>query len=634
MADKTVLIKLDVQEAGAISSIEQLNNSLKNLDKSSDEYAEVLKKIQVEESKLASIQASRVKSQKNVTNVINQQKDATGSATAATMELSRVVSDAPYGIRGMANNITQLVSQLGTASKSAGGLGAALKLMGSQLMGPLGVVFAITAAVSALDYFYGGAKKAAKAMSEFTNTTYAQSLVAEQYLDVLEDVNTTESYRAVAVQELIKLVPELKEEDLAYGKNLDKVREQIALYSLAQASRIEIDKLVQNNSELLSKKNEINQINSIKGTVLRADAMRNYLLEKGGWLGSLVEERVEAGEVESIQKAFKRRATKIEEEAAPIIKRIQELTKLLRLDPTKDPKGKKEKREKVSNFDFEIIDPEKEVKKAKKTLKAVASALGIDMKKNPLEIDSDLDLSLSPETQDRLKKAMAAITKDLQLTSTLNEYRDYAQQTKEVIGAMTDFVSSEFDRELTIEQNKTNSLNNELNKRLLNENLSKEERKNIQNQIAQNDEKLRIKQESIEKKRFKMQKAANIATALIDTFRAAAGVMAEAKGGFFTRLSQALPTIAFGMAQVASIARQKFQGSAGSSPRVGGYGSSVGQGSERAEPSFNIVGRSNENVLMSAIQSQFNQPLRAYVVARDVTNQQQLDGVISGAAST
>ena len=218
MADKTVLIKLDVQEAGAISSIEQLNNSLKNLDKSSDEYAEVLKKIQVEESKLASIQASRVKSQKNVTNVINQQKDATGSATAATMELSRVVSDAPYGIRGMANNITQLVSQLGTASKSAGGLGAALKLMGSQLMGPLGVVFAITAAVSALDYFYGGAKKAAKAMSEFTNTTYAQSLVAEQYLDVLEDVNTTESYRAVAVQELIKLVPELKEEDLAMVK--------------------------------------------------------------------------------------------------------------------------------------------------------------------------------------------------------------------------------------------------------------------------------------------------------------------------------------------------------------------------------------------------------------------------------
>ena len=86
--------------------------------------------------------------------------DATGSATSATMELSRVISDAPYGIRGMANNITQLVSQLGTASTKAGGFVNALKLMGKQLIGPLGIVFAITAAVSALDFFFGANKKA------------------------------------------------------------------------------------------------------------------------------------------------------------------------------------------------------------------------------------------------------------------------------------------------------------------------------------------------------------------------------------------------------------------------------------------------------------------------------------------
>ena len=149
-----------------------------------------LKKIQVEESKLASIQASRVKSQKNVTNVINQQKDATGSATAATMELSRVISDAPYGIRGMANNITQLVSQLGTASTKAGGLGGALKLMGSQLMGPLGVVFAITAAVSALDYFFGAQKKVKKSSEDTTDALGEQKKelieLTEGYSDYLK----------------------------------------------------------------------------------------------------------------------------------------------------------------------------------------------------------------------------------------------------------------------------------------------------------------------------------------------------------------------------------------------------------------------------------------------------------------
>ena len=197
---------------------------------------------------------------------------------------------------------------------------------------------------------------------------------------------------------------------------------------------------------------------------------------------------------------------------------------------------------------------------------------------------------------------------------------------------MTDFANGEFDREITIEQNKTNALNTELNNRLNNENLSKEQRRSIQNEIAKNDEKLRVKQEVIERKRFKINKAANIANALMDTASAAAGVMAQAKGGFFSRLAQAIPTIAFGLAQVATIARQKFQSSASKTPISTTSGG--GAGSARAEPSFNIVGRSNDNILLSAIQSQFDQPLKAYVVARDVTNQQQLDGIISTAAST
>ena len=107
--------------------------------------------------------------------------------------------------------------------------------------------------------------------------------------------------------------------------------------------------------------------------------------------------------------------------------------------------------------------------------------------------------------------------------------------------------------------------------------------------------------------------------------------MKDAKGGFLARLSQALPTIAFGLAQVAAISRQKFQSSSAKTPlNVGG---ASGNGSGNSEPSFNIVGRSRDNLLLNAIQSQFDQPLRAYVVARDVTNQQQLDGVITSASS-
>ena len=147
MADKTnnIIYRIEVDSKSGKLNIDGVTKSFEQADKA-------FLKLQKDVSK------GIPSATKNVQNL----GDATGSATSATMELSRVISDAPYGIRGMANNITQLVSQLGTASTKAGGLGGALKLMGKQLMGPLGIVFAVTAAVSALDYFKGAATKAKK----------------------------------------------------------------------------------------------------------------------------------------------------------------------------------------------------------------------------------------------------------------------------------------------------------------------------------------------------------------------------------------------------------------------------------------------------------------------------------------
>ena len=52
---------------------------------------------------------------------------ATGSASSAAMELGRVMSDAPYGIRGVANNLSQFASQMAFAAKSTGSLTLAAK---------------------------------------------------------------------------------------------------------------------------------------------------------------------------------------------------------------------------------------------------------------------------------------------------------------------------------------------------------------------------------------------------------------------------------------------------------------------------------------------------------------------------
>src|SRR5210317_1317328 len=54
-------------------------------------------------------------------------KQLTRGTVPALTSFSQVVQDAPYGIRGVANNITQLTMQFGHLQKNAGGTKAALK---------------------------------------------------------------------------------------------------------------------------------------------------------------------------------------------------------------------------------------------------------------------------------------------------------------------------------------------------------------------------------------------------------------------------------------------------------------------------------------------------------------------------
>ena len=624
MADKTVIIKLDVQEAGAIASIEGLNDSLKKLDKTSDEYAVILKKIQAEETKLASIQKQRAGAQKSVTKALNKQSDATGSATAATMELSRVVSDAPYGIRGMANNITQLVSQLGTASTKAGGFRAALTLMGKQLIGPLGIVFAITAVVSALDFMYGANKKAEGSTNDYADSLKGLEKTLSSLYLTQDDVNKKFDEYADLAKLRVETDNLMKKEAIKLAELNKQIADQEEFNAIAKARRFKgeakRDKIL---NDLLDKRNAIYTVTTNAISKLKKETKEFNAAEEDSLKGlkSSKKEKEEQRELLS----------KTSQEYKKLTKTIDEYQK--KIEEIEGVKGKPKKRPKVDVLGLDSIDIGENKKKMKKVLDAVADAVGIDLKKNPLEIDTNLDLSLSDEAKKIIADKLKSDLDNLMLDSKLEDAKEFIDKSKAVLGAMTDFVNSEFERELTIEQNKTNALNTELNNRLNNENLSKDQRASIQNQIAQNDEKLRVKQDAIEKKKFKMNKAARIANALMDTASAAIGVMADSKGGFLARLTNAIPTIAFGLAQVAAISRQKFQSSASKTPISTTAGGGSG-GSSRAEPSFNIVGRSQDNILLDAIQSQFDKPLKAYVVARDVTNQQQLDGVISTSAST
>lgn len=127
------------------------------------------------------------------------------------------------------------------------------------------------------------------------------------------------------------------------------------------------------------------------------------------------------------------------------------------------------------------------------------------------------------------------------------------------------------------------------------------------------------------KRAFNVQKAANIATATIETYVAAQ----KAYTSQIVALDPTSPVrgaiaagiaVASGLANVAKIASQKFEGGGG-----GGGGSDfsadgVGGGEQQA-PSFNIVGNSSVNQLAQLQQA----PVQAFVVSGEVTTSQALD---------
>jgi hypothetical protein len=127
------------------------------------------------------------------------------------------------------------------------------------------------------------------------------------------------------------------------------------------------------------------------------------------------------------------------------------------------------------------------------------------------------------------------------------------------------------------------------------------------------------------KKAFQVQKAAQIAGATIETFRAAQSAYlsqflpvpdpsSPVRGGIAAGVA-----VAAGLVNVAKIASQKFEG--GGATGGGSDFSGGGVGGGEVAPQFNVVGDSGINQLAQLQQ----QPTQAFVVSGEVTSAQALD---------
>ena len=187
---------------------------------------------------------------------------ATGLHAASAMELGRVFSDAPYGIRGVANNISQLGSLMAQAATTtdaatgkAIGMTGAMKGLWKSLMGPLGILLAFQAVVAAIEYFSGKASEASNLLGDFsregvTTTTTKLHLLVKATNDSTVALDQKQEMVRRANEEIKGLNAELDENGnltIESARNIAAMSEE--LMKMAQASFV-VEQIKELNKEL------------------------------------------------------------------------------------------------------------------------------------------------------------------------------------------------------------------------------------------------------------------------------------------------------------------------------------------------------------------------------------------------
>ena len=711
MAENKILYRITVDAKTATGTISNMSGGFKRTQIAVEDLNEVLGEMNGEMSRttggigrtMASLKRQRSnlqinsKEYQNVTksmrfyqSQMDMSTGATGSASSAAMELGRVLSDAPYGIRGVANNISQFASQMAFAAKSTGSLSLAFKDLWKALMGPLGILIVIQGVIAAFEKASMTKKKVKEETDSLTQSFGLQTTKLLVLKSALDDSNVSLEDKKELVKKASKEFKDLNIEIDENGKLTDASRIAIDEYSVALVKNAKAKAIANLITKEMNKQAQLEVeetgkqlgyfdtlYHAISAKVLGTSKAVSNALEQDGekrdeamkksqervqkFLKMLKENGLEMakslldtedkgkGKITILQtpKEFQTEAEDLQSEIDAWDKKMlmaatKNKDQRLQLELVFYKKSKearrKDREDAAYNALFKYEDElDALVKSGKMNADEADKAKGVALIKTQEKVDAingehDRLIEKAEEATKALRLGLGGDSDDKEKFSLEEGLKQYMK----VQSAMTDFLNGEYDRQLTIEQNKTNALNNELNQRLLNENLSKDERERIQLQIGQNDEKLRKKQEAIEKKRFKLNKAANIATASINTYLAASQILSDPSftGRPVARFVAMAATITTGLLNVAKIARQKFQSSAGSGGSIGAAAGSNGGGEgDSREFNFNLAGSTQSNQLTQSIASQLSQPIQTYVVSSEITTQQQLDLNIANTAT-
>ena len=251
----TLNLSRDVQLAKAQENIAFWTSKKgKELAKANLQAKEAAKQagiLAIEEMEAADAAKELSNATKGVAKGFDRMKTTAGLSGAIVTEVGRTISDAPYGIRGMGNNVSQLASLFGMFSvnvkKSGRTMTQGFKQLGASLMGPIGIITGLQILIALVqtkwfqslfdskgNVFDGLLNSINKVIDPFATQLRNLNL----YVDILQDSTKSIEQQELAHKKLIKQFPEMEH-------SVKRVGDEFVIATKAVAElRSELEELV------------------------------------------------------------------------------------------------------------------------------------------------------------------------------------------------------------------------------------------------------------------------------------------------------------------------------------------------------------------------------------------------------
>lgn len=589
MADtKRILIKIDVSEKGAVKSIDTTKKSVDNLAKSTN----------------------------NLAKATNQSKTNSGLNNAIIAESARLASDASYGFTAMANNLGQLVSLFAASKDAAGGfMGAIRALFTAQSLFLIGIQLLITFGDDLFKMFVrliGKSNELREVFKDAGSTVQSTAGQFETYIRILQDTSQSQEQQRRAIDGLNKEYPDfvqnLKDagyqtEDLKNKTNdiirvTNEYREALYNLALARAAQNKIEELA---GEAINAQIEATEELKEAGLTLdearelsaQRDDIRFRASEKRGTAGRKLRQEQETQEMRIADNAIKQ----LDKENIRIQELINQLIKYTEIEldsSTKRIKKRKEEGEEKNKYDMlEIGNFDRKIQALKEMGRLRDYFFNRSMQMDVATEENSI-IAIEREREQNLARIDALKSMGL------------------------------LEEELAIAKYEVNSYYNKL---------------------------LAEEQEQLDRRAYSMR--LQMFGHYADALGSVSQLMEEnSKAQKIFALAEIAANTAIGFAQGLTLAQQQAKEAApvsavafplfyasqiaavlaaaaraksilnGGSPSRGG----IDRGTVNVEaPDFNVVGASPESQLAQSVAQQQQAPLRAFVVGKEITTQQEFD---------